>query len=250
MTMLGNIIRAQSGPWGEHPKGYNSRGSSDQGGSDGDDHTHEEGNEDDVQDWRETLHFFPLVLVGLAGNGGPRGPGSPPMGGLSFAKVVVASLVLPDAVTDVHLPAFTDHGESAVFFSKEEMEASLKPFLFSVVAKTTYGRPAFPEIRSHLVSRCDIKEPFVISAMDNLHLLLRFKCQDDYLKSGSSRHSGGLKPNSHQPSGDTCFPFPSLFPTPYLASHQVNMVVFMSICCIQFSGVARSERAPLCTTLE
>ncbi|MQL90187.1 hypothetical protein Taro_022775 [Colocasia esculenta] len=88
----------------------------------------------------------------------------------------------PIPFTDVHLPAFTDHGEPAVFFSKEEMEASLKLFLFSVIAKTTFGRPAFPEIHSHLVSRCDIKEPFVISAMDNMHLLLRFKCQDDYLK--------------------------------------------------------------------
>ncbi|MQM19956.1 hypothetical protein Taro_052969 [Colocasia esculenta] len=27
--MLGNIIRAQSGPWEEHLKGYNSRGSND-----------------------------------------------------------------------------------------------------------------------------------------------------------------------------------------------------------------------------
>ncbi|MQM07683.1 hypothetical protein Taro_040524 [Colocasia esculenta] len=110
----------------------------------------------------------------------PRG--SPPTGGLSFAKVVAASLVLIDVVTDVHLPTFTNHGKPTVFFSKEEMEASLKPFLYSVVAKTAYGRPAFPEIHSHLTSRCDIKEPFVISAMDNLHLLLRFKCQDDYLK--------------------------------------------------------------------
>ncbi|MQL96194.1 hypothetical protein Taro_028866 [Colocasia esculenta] len=30
MTMLGNIIRARSGPWEEHLKGYNSRGSNDQ----------------------------------------------------------------------------------------------------------------------------------------------------------------------------------------------------------------------------
>ncbi|MQL81031.1 hypothetical protein Taro_013495 [Colocasia esculenta] len=29
MTMLGNIIRARSGPWEEHLKGYNSQGSND-----------------------------------------------------------------------------------------------------------------------------------------------------------------------------------------------------------------------------
>ncbi|MQL77171.1 hypothetical protein Taro_009583 [Colocasia esculenta] len=46
MTMLGNIIRARSGPWEEHLKGYNSRGSNDLGESD-DDHTHMDGNEDD-----------------------------------------------------------------------------------------------------------------------------------------------------------------------------------------------------------
>ncbi|MQM21770.1 hypothetical protein Taro_054816 [Colocasia esculenta] len=62
------------------------------------------------------------------------------------------------------------------------MDASLKPFLFSVVAKTAYGRPATPDIRSHLASRCNLKDTFLISTLDNVHLLLRFKCQDDYLR--------------------------------------------------------------------
>ncbi|MQL86696.1 hypothetical protein Taro_019235 [Colocasia esculenta] len=79
----------------------------------------------------------------MAALGGP-----PPAGGISFAKVVAASLALHEVGTKVHLPAFTDHGEPVVFFSKEEMAASLKPFLFAVVAKTAYGRPTFPEIRN------------------------------------------------------------------------------------------------------
>ncbi|MQL95976.1 hypothetical protein Taro_028647, partial [Colocasia esculenta] len=105
-----------------------------------------------------------------------------PVGGLSFARVVAASLVLPDVPTFVHEPAFTDKGVPAVFFSREEMDASLVPFKFSVVAKTTYGCPPIPEIRSHLTARCSIKDPFLISALDNWHLLLRFKSQDDYLR--------------------------------------------------------------------
>ncbi|MQL97884.1 hypothetical protein Taro_030581 [Colocasia esculenta] len=103
-------------------------------------------------------------------------------GGLSFARVVAASLVLPDVPTTVHEPAFTDKGEPAVFFSREEMEVSLVPFKFSVVAKTAYGRPPIPEICSHLISRCGIKDSFLISALANWHLLLRFKSQDDYLR--------------------------------------------------------------------
>ncbi|MQM13056.1 hypothetical protein Taro_045977 [Colocasia esculenta] len=112
----------------------------------------------------------------------PPAGGHGPLGGLSFAQVVASSLAFPEVTTDVHLPVFTDQGEPAVFFSKAEMEASLKPFLYSVVAKTAYGRPPVPEIRAHLSSRCGIKESFVISALDNFHILLRFKCQDDYLR--------------------------------------------------------------------
>ncbi|MQM15924.1 hypothetical protein Taro_048877, partial [Colocasia esculenta] len=85
--------------------------------------------------------------------GSPPGGGHEPPGGLSFAKVVASSLAFPEVSIDVHHPTFTDQGEPTFFFSKAEMDASLRPFLFSVVANTTFGRPAFFEIRSHLTAR-------------------------------------------------------------------------------------------------
>ncbi|MQM03972.1 hypothetical protein Taro_036764 [Colocasia esculenta] len=138
---------------------------------------------------RERMCSFLLGLVAPSALGAlpamAATGGAPPItlvGGLSFTKVVAASLELPPMNTKVHVPAFTEKGEPAVFFSKDEMDASLIPFQFSVVTKMAYGRPAILEIRSHLSSRCSLKDSFLISALDNWHLLLWFKCKDDYLR--------------------------------------------------------------------
>lgn len=99
----------------------------------------------------------------------------------SFKDALFSSLAPPVIRGEVHCPASTDNGEPAVFFSKEEISASLQPFSFAVVARTPFGRPPFPDIRSHLRARCDFKDDFMISSLDPRHLLLRFRNHDDFL---------------------------------------------------------------------
>lgn len=100
----------------------------------------------------------------------------------SFAEVLTSSMRPPAVKGIVHSLASTDGGEPAVFFSAEELAASLEPFAFTLVARTPFGRPAFPDIRAHLNHRCGFKEDFVISALDSRHLLLHFRNQEDYLQ--------------------------------------------------------------------
>ncbi|MQL77201.1 hypothetical protein Taro_009620 [Colocasia esculenta] len=88
---------------------------------------------------REALRFL-LVARFLPPALGPamsaeRVP-PPPGGVVSYAQAVAASLQLPAVASKVHDQAFTDQGEPVVFFSKEEMSASLIPFKFALVAKT------------------------------------------------------------------------------------------------------------------
>lgn len=99
----------------------------------------------------------------------------------TFAEVLSSSMVPPAVPGFVHAPALTDKGEPAVFFSQEEISASLGPFAFSLVARTPQGRPAFLDIRAHLYGRCRFKDDFMISALDKRHLLLRFRNYEDYL---------------------------------------------------------------------
>ena len=68
------------------------------------------------------------------------------------------------------------------FFLSKEMLESLSTFQFVLVARTAYGRPPFFETRKHLEDRCNFKGNFILSALDNKHLLLRFPLHDDYLK--------------------------------------------------------------------
>lgn len=109
-------------------------------------------------------------------------PFIPAVNGRSFAEVLSSSMKPPSVPGAVHEPALMDGGEPAVFFSADEISASLKPFDFSLVARTPYGRPAFPMIRAHLSQRCAFREDFIISALDTRHLLLRFRNHEDYLK--------------------------------------------------------------------
>ncbi|MQM09837.1 hypothetical protein Taro_042718 [Colocasia esculenta] len=100
----------------------------------------------------------------------------------SFAQVIQASLTFPKVDIPVHAPAFTDKGDPACFFSKAEVEASLYPLKFAIVVKTPHGQPSYPEIRSHLTNRCDLRESFVISNINQTHLLCRFSSEDNFLK--------------------------------------------------------------------
>lgn len=100
----------------------------------------------------------------------------------TFAEVLASTLAPPQVQGYIHAPASTDKGEPAVFFNHEELQASMKPFDFSLVARTMQGRPPFTEIRQHLSKRFKFSDDFVISSLDNRHLLLRFNNYEDYLQ--------------------------------------------------------------------
>ncbi|MQM00407.1 hypothetical protein Taro_033144 [Colocasia esculenta] len=75
-----------------------------------------------------------------------------------------------------------DLGEPVVYFSSDEIAATLKPLQFAIVAKTPYGRPPFQEIKHLLQQRLSLGHDFIIAAIDNRHLLLRCTSEDDYLR--------------------------------------------------------------------
>ncbi|MQM13326.1 hypothetical protein Taro_046250 [Colocasia esculenta] len=92
----------------------------------------------------------------------------------SYARALAdAPLFAPVSVV-VHPPAFTDLGEPVVFFSSDEIAATLKPLQFAIVAKTPSGRPPFQEIKQLLQQHLTLGHDFIIAAMDNRHLLLRW----------------------------------------------------------------------------
>ncbi|MQM00046.1 hypothetical protein Taro_032778 [Colocasia esculenta] len=103
-------------------------------------------------------------------------------GAPSFAQVLLHSLKPQTLPIVVHPPAFTDSGEPAAFFTLEEITTSCKPLQSSVIARTAQGRPPFSDIRAHLVQRFKLQQDFMISALDNRHLLIRFQNNDDFLK--------------------------------------------------------------------
>ncbi|MQL89597.1 hypothetical protein Taro_022166 [Colocasia esculenta] len=99
----------------------------------------------------------------------------------SYARVLADAALFALVSIAVHQPAFTDLGEPAVFFSAEEIAATLKPFQFAIVAKTPYGSPPFQEIKQQLQQRLNLGHDFIITALDNRHLLIRCSSEDDYL---------------------------------------------------------------------
>lgn len=87
----------------------------------------------------------------MAGEGGERPPAFPPGPRRSFAQVLIESNRRAKVAIPIKAPSFTDLGEPAVFFSKEDVQSSLVPLSFSIVAKCSYGRPAIPKIKSCLL---------------------------------------------------------------------------------------------------
>ncbi|MQL83188.1 hypothetical protein Taro_015688, partial [Colocasia esculenta] len=108
--------------------------------------------------------------------------GSDVHAGHSFAQVVMKSIQPPSLPLKVHVPACTDSGEPAVFFSMDEVWISCTPLAFAIIARTPLGRPSFQEIRLHLAQRFSFKQDFIISALYGRHLLLRFQNHEDYLQ--------------------------------------------------------------------
>lgn len=126
-------------------------------------------------------------------DGGPGDPIPPPVpeDGVrrrTFAQAVLSTAAKPASHFPVKAPRFTDQGEPAVFFSKGEIQASLEPLKYAVIAKCSYGRPAFMEIKSCLSQRMNLSSDFVISRLNQRHLLFRFECKEDFLRILIQKH--------------------------------------------------------------
>ncbi|MQM02566.1 hypothetical protein Taro_035339, partial [Colocasia esculenta] len=104
-----------------------------------------------------------------------------PLPSKSYARALADAPLFAPVSIAVHPLTFTDLGEPAVFFSSDEIAATLKPLQFAIVAKTPYGRPPFQEIKHLLQQRLNLGHDFIIATMDNRHLLLRCTSEDDYL---------------------------------------------------------------------
>ncbi|MQL94715.1 hypothetical protein Taro_027373 [Colocasia esculenta] len=100
----------------------------------------------------------------------------------SYAQMLAASNPPPAVTIEVKSPAFTDLGEPAVYFSKEEIERSVIPFKNAIIAKCSYGRSSIPEIKSCLSQRLMLSKDFIISTLNPRHLLFRFDDGEDFLK--------------------------------------------------------------------
>ncbi|MQL76524.1 hypothetical protein Taro_008932 [Colocasia esculenta] len=100
----------------------------------------------------------------------------------SYARALVDAPLFALVSVAVHPPAFTDLGEPEVFFSSDEIAATLKPLQFAIVAKTPYRRPLFQEIKQLLQQHLNLGHDFIIAAMNNRHLLLQCTSEDDYLR--------------------------------------------------------------------
>lgn len=112
----------------------------------------------------------------------PAGDALPHAAAPSFAQVLLNSVPPPAIPIAIHCPASTDSGEPAAFFTPEEINLSCKLLEHAIVAKTPLGRPAFQDIRLHFVQRFQLKQDFLLSALDGRHLLMRFQNEEDYLQ--------------------------------------------------------------------
>lgn len=101
----------------------------------------------------------------------------------TYAQLVASTRSLQRiSIGGVKPPAFTDKGEPAVFFTKEEFQRSLKPFEYAIIAKCSYGRPPIPEVKTCLMQWLSISRDFILSNMNPKHLLIRFDDEEDFIK--------------------------------------------------------------------
>lgn len=149
---------------------------------------------------REALVFFPVSSPTVlrsslppAMAGGEGDPSSPrllaeaaPSSQIpprrTFAQALLDSKQRPRVSIPVKEPGFTDRGEPAVFFSKSDVQVSIQFLSFALVAKCSYGRPAFVDIKSSIMQRLKISADFIISKLNPRHLLLRFESEADFMK--------------------------------------------------------------------
>lgn len=100
----------------------------------------------------------------------------------TFAQIVLEARSHPSASMQVKPPAFTDQGEPAVYFSRDEVQASCSSIQFAVIAKCAYGRPAIPEIKQCLAQRLHLNSDFIISRLNVRHVLIRLGSEEDFIR--------------------------------------------------------------------
>ncbi|MQL91571.1 hypothetical protein Taro_024185 [Colocasia esculenta] len=75
----------------------------------------------------------------------------------SYAQIISASKPPPPVLIGVKALSFTDAGEPAVFFSKDEVKLSINTLKLDVIVRCAYGRSSIPEIKSALSQRLQLK---------------------------------------------------------------------------------------------
>lgn len=72
-------------------------------------------------------------------------------------------------------------GKPAVFFTEEDIQALWRPFKSALVGKFSKGRPNMESLRKEFVA-VGFKGEFFIGLLDFRHILIRFDCEEDYLR--------------------------------------------------------------------
>lgn len=109
-----------------------------------------------------------------------EGASSPPR--RTFAQALLLSKQRPKISIPLKEPGFTDLGEPAIYFSKADVQATIQFLSFALVAKCSYGRPAFADIKSSIMQCLKISADFIISKLSPRHILLRFDNEADFMK--------------------------------------------------------------------
>ncbi|KAF8388529.1 hypothetical protein HHK36_027204 [Tetracentron sinense] len=103
---------------------------------------------------------------------------SPPR---TFTKAVSNHKDLIPEVIDLFKPLTAYQGEPAIFLSPDESARLVAPLKLSLIAKCSYGRPAFPAIREFFKKNFHIRQDYNIGVLDQRHLLIRYFSEEDYL---------------------------------------------------------------------
>ncbi|MQL98843.1 hypothetical protein Taro_031558 [Colocasia esculenta] len=100
----------------------------------------------------------------------------------SYAQIISSTKPPPSIPIGIKPPSFTDSGEPAVFFTREEVSKSIQTLKFALITRCPFGRCSIPDFKSLLSQRMLLKGEYIVSVLNNRHLLLRFEEEEDYLK--------------------------------------------------------------------
>ncbi|MQL78237.1 hypothetical protein Taro_010679 [Colocasia esculenta] len=100
----------------------------------------------------------------------------------SYVQIISSTKSPPAISVGIKSPSFTDSGEPAVFFSREEVSKSIQTLKLALITRCPYGRCSIPDFKSVLSQRLLLKGDYIVSVLNNRHLLLHFEDEDDYLK--------------------------------------------------------------------